>query len=77
MFSDVSVELWNLSLDLPTSLLFTESSSRSEEGGCDQQMSPIFRTKHSQRYPHNEYVEISTESLMTPNFQRLNKVCSS
>ena len=49
MFSDESVELWNLSLDLLTSflekkpwlpLLFTESSSRSEEGSSDQQMLP-------------------------------------
>ena len=49
MFSDESVELWNLSLDLLTSflekkpwlpLLFTESSSRSEEGSGDQQMLP-------------------------------------
>ena len=37
----------------------------------------IFRTKHFQRNPHNTYVEISTESLMAPNFQRINEVCSS
>ena len=62
MFSDESIELWNLSLDLLTSrlekklslsLLFTESSSRSEEGSGDQQMSPylsnkVFLTKFTQ-----------------------------
>ena len=54
MFSDESVELWNLSLDLLTSrlekklslsLLFTKSLSRSEEGSSDQQMSPYLSNK--------------------------------
>ena len=49
VFSDKSVELQDLLLDLPTSLLeqkpslsllFTKSSSRSKEGRGDQQMSP-------------------------------------
>ena len=36
-----------------------------------------FWTKRFQRNPHNTYIEISTESLMTPEFQRIIEVCSS
>ena len=62
VFSDESIELQDLSLDLPTSLLekkpplsllFTKSSSRSKEGRDDQQMLPevlnkAFSTKSTQ-----------------------------
>ena len=33
-----------------------------------------FRTKRFQRNTHNTYVEISTESLMTPDFHRIIEV---
>ena len=36
-----------------------------------------FWTNRFQWNPHNAYVEISIESLMTPDFQHINEVCSS
>ena len=86
MFSDESVEFQELLLDLPTcllekkpslSLLFTKSSSRSEEGRGDQQMSPELLNKVISTNPHNTYLENTTRSLMVLHFHRINEVYGS
>ena len=62
---------------LPTSLfekkpslspLFTESSSRSEEGKGDQQMSPELLNKVVSTNTHNMYLENAIRSLKVPIF---------
>ena len=89
MFSDESVELpvEPITIDLLTirlekkpslSLLFTESSSRSEEGSGDPQMLPYLSNKaFSTKSTQYIRLEQHRKPIMALDFLRLNEVCSS